>query len=82
MKNSILTWVLTGFSISLVAQPDIQFINWGIYSDTYRVSTENVVPNPVPPGNNVVWDFSSLGGDISIPSFPKVLIVIHIKLNF
>ena len=48
-----------------MAQPDIQFIKWGVYIDTYRVSSENVNPNPVPPGNNVVWDFSSLGGDIS-----------------
>ena len=65
MKTSILTWVLTGFSLSLIAQPDIQFVNWGIFIDTYRVNTEDVNPNPVPTGNNVIWDFSSLGGDIS-----------------
>lgn len=61
MKKNCFTLLLSSICVSAIAQPAItdSSFNFNVRS-TYFVSNGYLNPNPVPPGSNVVWDFSGL----------------------
>ena len=61
MKKNCFTLILSLICVSAIAQPAItdSSFNFNVRS-TYFVSNGYVNPNPVPPGSNVIWDFSGL----------------------
>lgn len=63
MKKILLVHLFICFISKIIAQPSISNYNWvsGIHRYFYTEATIN--PNPVPPGNNVTWDFTSLTSD-------------------